>query len=53
MVTATAKGMQFSWSGEWPDSWREDIPFTNPRQVPENFQGSWTSALKEVIAAAY
>ena len=53
MVTAIAKDMRFSWSGERPDFWPEDIPFTNPRQVPENFQGSWSSALKKIISAAY
>ena len=53
VVTATAEDMRSSWSGEWPYSWPEDIPFTNPRQVTEKFQGSWRSALKEIIAAAY
>ena len=38
MVTTTAKDMQLSWSGEWPDFGSEDIPFTNPRQVPENLE---------------
>ena len=40
VVTATAEDMRSSWSGEWPYSWPEDIPFTNPRQVTEKFQGS-------------
>ena len=53
IVTAIAKDLRVSWDGESPEFWPENVPFRNPRNIPKEFKGTWSNALREVVAAAY
>ena len=41
------------WRNTHAEFWPMHIPSTNPRHAPENYKGSWSSALWEVIQAVY
>lgn len=53
LIVGILKDLGVRWSDPMPVWWPEAIPFVHPRSAPENFAGSWTSALKNIIESVY